>query len=88
MKKTVKCRPGCGACCIVISISSPIPGMPGGKPAGTRCVNLDDNNMCRIFTSPERPKVCASLKPSAEMCGNNFQEAAEYLSSLEKETAP
>ncbi|MGI5837047.1 MAG: YkgJ family cysteine cluster protein, partial [Chloroflexota bacterium] len=24
----MKCRIGCGACCIAISISSPVPGMP------------------------------------------------------------
>ncbi|HNF77692.1 MAG TPA: YkgJ family cysteine cluster protein, partial [Thauera aminoaromatica] len=24
------CRPGCAACCIAPSISSPIPGMPHG----------------------------------------------------------
>ena len=27
-------RPGCGACCIAPSISSPIPGMPHGKAVG------------------------------------------------------
>jgi hypothetical protein len=27
------CRPGCGACCIAPSITSPIPGMPDGKPS-------------------------------------------------------
>ncbi|MGO2368564.1 MAG: YkgJ family cysteine cluster protein, partial [Serratia sp. (in: enterobacteria)] len=30
------CRADCGACCIAPSISSPIPGMPNGKPANTR----------------------------------------------------
>ena len=30
----MNCREGCGACCIAPSISSPIPGMPHGKPAG------------------------------------------------------
>ena len=34
------CRSGCAACCIAPSISSPIPGMPHGKPAGVRCVQL------------------------------------------------
>ncbi|HNV09555.1 MAG TPA: YkgJ family cysteine cluster protein, partial [Dokdonella sp.] len=29
----MSCRSGCGACCIAPSISSPIPGMPNGKPA-------------------------------------------------------
>jgi Fe-S-cluster containining protein len=32
----MNCRLGCGACCIAPSISSPIPGMPQGKPAGVR----------------------------------------------------
>ena len=40
------CRPGCGACCIAPSITSAIPGMPLGKPAGVRCVQLDDDNRC------------------------------------------
>jgi Fe-S-cluster containining protein len=43
------CRPGCGACCIAPSISSPIPGMPVvdgiSKPAGVRCVQLDAANL-------------------------------------------
>lgn len=34
------CRPGCSACCIAPSISSPVPGMAGGKPAGQRCAQL------------------------------------------------
>ncbi|MBF7801077.1 YkgJ family cysteine cluster protein, partial [Klebsiella pneumoniae] len=29
----MECRTDCGACCIAPSISSPIPGMPQGKPA-------------------------------------------------------
>ncbi|MFC0402948.1 YkgJ family cysteine cluster protein [Paraburkholderia rhizosphaerae] len=49
------CRPGCGACCIAPSISSPIPGMPDGKPAGVRCVQLGDDLRCAIFGKPERP---------------------------------
>ena len=36
----IACRTGCGACCIAPSISSPIPGMPDGKPAGVPCVQL------------------------------------------------
>ena len=53
----MNCRPGCGACCIAPSISSPIPGMPRGKPAGVRCVQLDDANRCRIFGDAARPGV-------------------------------
>lgn len=83
-----KCRPGCGACCISVSISSPIPGMENGKPAGIRCINLDNNNFCLIFGQKERPKVCLSLKPSPQMCGNSREEAMKYLELIEKETSP
>jgi len=82
------CRPGCAACCIAPSISSPIPGMPRGKPAGVRCVQLDAAGRCLIFGRPERPAVCASLAPSPAMCGDSAAQALLYLSRLEKETAP
>ncbi|HDR2159172.1 TPA: YkgJ family cysteine cluster protein [Enterobacter cancerogenus] len=82
------CRPDCGACCTAPSISSPIPGMPEGKPANTRCVQLSDNNLCLIFGSPLRPKVCAGLQPSAEMCGTTRAQAITWLLELESLTAP
>jgi len=82
------CRPGCAACCIAPSISSPIPGLPQGKPAGVRCVQLDAAGRCLIFGQPERPAVCSSLAPSPAMCGTSAQHALLYLSQLEKETAP
>lgn len=82
------CREGCGACCIAPSISSPLPGMPGGKPAGIRCVQLDDAQRCRIFGRPERPAVCASLRPSLAMCGANREDALRGLALLERATAP
>lgn len=84
----MNCRPGCGACCIAPSISSPIPGMPQGKPAGVRCVQLDESNACRIFGDPRRPAVCASLMPSLEMCGDSREFALRYLGQLERHTAP
>lgn len=84
----MECRVGCGACCIAPSISSPIPGMPHGKPAGVRCVQLTDDNRCKLFGKPERPAVCSSLRPSEEMCGHTVQEAFIYLSSLERATIP
>src|SRR5215210_2105952 len=80
------CRSGCGACCIAPSISSPIPGMPNGKPAGVRCVQLSDDNRCSLFGKSERPAVCVSLRPSEEMCGNSNQEAMERLTKLERLT--
>jgi Fe-S-cluster containining protein len=82
------CRAGCGACCIALSISSPIPGMPGGKPAGVRCVQLDEDNLCRIFGRPDRPEVCNRLRPSQEMCGETTGHALAYLAALERATAP
>lgn len=81
------CRAGCGACCIAPSISSAIPGMPDGKPAGVRCVQLDDRNRCRIFGTPDRPAVCGSLQASADMCGDTAADAMSYLVRLERLTA-
>lgn len=83
-----ECRVGCGACCIALSISSPIPGMPGGKPAGVRCAQLTDDNRCAIFGSPERPEVCNRLRPMPEMCGATFDDAMRYLEQLERATRP
>jgi hypothetical protein len=62
--------------------------MPDGKPAGMRCVQLDDANRCRIFGHPDRPAVCASLKPEADMCGNNAGHAMIFLLDLERATQP
>jgi Fe-S-cluster containining protein len=84
----MECRVGCGACCIAPSISSPIPGMPDGKPAGVRCVQLSEDNRCLIFGSPERPAVCVSLRPGQEMCGASDEEAMVYLTGMEIATAP
>ena len=88
---TVVCRPGCGACCTAPSISSPIPGMPGGKPAGVPCVQLDAQLRCRIFGQPERPAVCGQLMASPEMCGEHDdggRHARMYLARLEALTRP
>ncbi len=82
------CRPGCAACCIAPSISSPIPGMPHGKPAGVRCVQLMNDNRCKLFGLPERPDVCVNLRPTMEMCGASAEEAMMYLSQLEALTRP
>ncbi len=84
----MECRAGCGACCIALSISSPIPGMPDGKPAGVRCVNLTEDNLCKLYGKPERPTVCNRLRPSEEMCGSSASEALQYLTMLERATTP
>ncbi len=82
------CRVGCGACCIAISISSPIPGMPHGKPAGVRCVHLTTDGRCRLFGRPERPLVCSRFEPEPAFCGATASEAMLLLTQLEQATAP
>ena len=82
------CRAGCGACCIAPSITSPIPGMPHGKRAGERCVQLLADMRCAIFGKPERPAFCASLRPTQEMCGDSREEAMGFLTRLETATKP
>jgi Fe-S-cluster containining protein len=82
----MNCRPGCGACCIAPSISSAIPGMPSGKPAGVRCVQLTGDHRCALFGLPGRPSCCGSLRPSVEMCGTSRAHALTYLDRLEAAT--
>ncbi len=82
------CRPGCAACCTAPSISSPMPGLPQGKPAGRPCPHLDEALRCRLFGQPERPGVCASLKPNLEMCGSERSHAMQWLTRLEYATTP
>jgi len=84
----MNCRIGCAACCIAPSISSPIPGMPFGKPAGIACVQLDERGGCRIFGQPERPAVCVNLRPQISMCGGSRTEALSVLAELERITTP
>lgn len=62
--------------------------MPNGKPAGLRCVQLDEENRCMIFGKPERPAFCAGLQPSAEMCGDSREAAMVWITALELATAP
>ena len=88
MANDLPCRSGCGACCVAPSISSPIPGMPDGKPAGVRCVQLTDDDRCLLFGQPERPKVCVELRPTEEMCGATREDAYAFLNRLERTTRP
>ena len=62
--------------------------MPNGKPAGVRCIQLQDDNRCGIFGRPERPACCGGLQPSEEMCGSSRQQAMLWLDELERATAP
>ncbi|WP_083003697.1 YkgJ family cysteine cluster protein [Halomonas sp. GT] len=83
---TAACRAGCGACCIAPSITSSIPGMPNGKPAGVRCVQLSDDNLCRLFGDPNRPDVCEQFDYDADVCGGHREEALATLHWLESVT--
>lgn len=83
----MQCRPGCGACCIAPSISSPIPGMPQGKRAGERCLHLTAELRCAIFGQPERPSACSGFAADPEVCGSSREEAIRLLGWLEQATA-
>jgi uncharacterized protein len=77
------CREACGACCVVPSISSPIPGMPEGKPAGVKCIHLTHDLKCAIYLSDKRPKVCDGFRADKLVCGNSKEEAIKVFSELE-----
>ena len=79
----MKCRVGCGACCIAPSITSSIPGMPAGKVAGVRCVQLDDALHCKIFGEVNRPKVCVAFEATVDVCGDNKEQAMVLIARLE-----
>lgn len=83
----MQCREGCGACCIAPSITSPMPGMPDGKPAGVRCVHLTEAQRCAIFGSPSRPSVCSQFAPDPQVCGGSAQQALQILTWWEGATA-
>ena len=88
----MNCRPGCAACCIAPSISTPIPRLDGqlasAKPAGVPCWQLDEQLCCRLFGKPGRPAVCGSLQPAPDLCGNSTAQALFILQQLEYLTAP
>nr|WP_178943906.1 YkgJ family cysteine cluster protein [Paenibacillus curdlanolyticus] len=84
----MECRVGCAACCIAITISSPIPGMPEGKPAGVHCVQLTADNKCKLFGKPERPAVCSGFSADEDTCGKTNEEAFRILTMLEEWTKP
>ncbi len=65
------------------SISSHIPGMPSGKPAGVKCIHLTDDFKCLLFNSPDRPRVCIGFQPEILVCGNSREEALSIFAKLE-----
>jgi len=84
----MSCRTGCGACCIAPTISSPIPGMPNGKPAGVPCIQLSADNACLIFNDIKRPAVCNNFKPSQNVCQDTRDQALKVLTEMENATNP
>ena len=82
----MECRTGCGACCIAPSISSPMPGLPGGKPAGLRCPHLTADLRCALYEDPRRPRVCGSFPARPDHCGASREEALSLLAALEEAT--
>jgi Fe-S-cluster containining protein len=84
MKQTEhNCRTNCGACCIAPSISSPVGIMKNGKKAGEHCHYLDENLLCQLIDSDERPEVCKNFKFDPIICGNNQEEALAIMKELE-----
>ena len=61
--------------------------MPDGKPAGVRCVQLDERNLCRLFGRPERPAVCARFSADPDVCGESNEQALHLLAEWEQLTA-
>lgn len=84
----MECRVGCAACCIAITISSPIPGMPSGKPAGVPCVQLTEDYKCKLFGKPERPAVCGGFAAAEYTCGETNEDAFRILRMIEEWTKP
>ena len=82
------CRINCGACCIAPSISSPLPGMPNGKPGGVACIHLSEDFQCLIYDHPKRPSVCKNFKAELDICGTSREEALILLGKLEGGSTP
>ena len=64
-------------------MNSTIPGMPNGKPAGVRCVHLDEAYRCALFGCEDRPALCSQFQAEALVCGSDRQEAIRILTDWE-----
>jgi uncharacterized protein len=84
----MKCRNGCGACCIAPSINRPFYGMPLGKPAGVSCVHLDEGFACRLYGDSRRPLICAGFAAERSVCGDNRDQALVNIQQLERSSDP
>ena len=58
--------------------------MPGGKPAGVKCIHLREDYSCGIYE--QRPGVCVDFRAEELVCGSSRQEAIAILSRLENES--
>lgn len=79
----MKCRIGCGACCIALSISEGMPNHPNGKKAGEICKNMNEDKTCSIWDTKSYPKTCGKFQAEKSWCGDNFNNAIEILTDLE-----
>jgi hypothetical protein len=62
--------------------------MPGGKPAGVACVNLDtERQLCRIWGTAQYPEVCRRFAAEPAVCGNTRDEALVIIARLETLTS-
>ena len=58
--------------------------MPGGKPAGVMCVNLDpESHLCGLWGTPGYPPVCRRFLAERAVCGESRAEALTLLTELE-----
>jgi Fe-S-cluster containining protein len=55
--------------------------MPDGKPAGIKCIHLQEDYSCGIYD--QRPEVCRNLLAEELVCGKSREEALSILSRLE-----
>jgi hypothetical protein len=60
--------------------------MPGGKPAGIRCIQLNREGLCELFGKAGRPAVCLNFTAAEEHCGDSNGEAMRHLETLERLT--
>jgi hypothetical protein len=60
--------------------------MPDGKPAGIRCIQLDEQNLCLLFGLNSRPAVCLGFRAMVDVCGNSQDEALWLIGELEMQT--
>ena len=58
-----------------------------GKPAGVRCLHLDENHLCGLFGRPERPAVCGQFGADPEICGDSREQALALIAEWEVITA-